>query len=66
MYACVGVCVCMCVYIYIYIYIYMCVCVCVCVCVCDPGDQVQSQVKSYQKLKKWYLIPLCLTLCIIR
>ena len=27
---------------------------------------VQSQVKSYQRLKKWYLIPLFLTLSIIR
>ena len=28
--------------------------------------RVQSQVKLYQKLKKWYLIPPCLTLSIIR
>ena len=27
---------------------------------------VQSQVKSYQRLKKWYLMPLCLTLSIIK
>ena len=27
---------------------------------------VQSQVKSYQRLKKWYLMPPCLTLSIIR
>ena len=27
---------------------------------------VQSQVKSYQRLKKWYLIPACLTLSIMR
>ena len=27
---------------------------------------VQSQVESYQRLKKWYLMPLCLTLNIIR
>ena len=27
---------------------------------------VQSPVESYQKLKKWYLIPPCLTLSIIR
>ena len=27
---------------------------------------VQSQVESYQRLKKWYLILLCLTLSIIR
>ena len=30
----------------------------------DTG--VQSQVKSYQRLKKWYLMPPCLTLSIIR
>ena len=27
---------------------------------------VQSQVESYQRLKKWYLMPFCLTLSIIR
>ena len=27
---------------------------------------VQSQMKSYQRLKKWYLMPPCLTLSIIR
>ena len=27
---------------------------------------VQSQVESYQRVKKWYLMPPCLTLCIIR
>ena len=27
---------------------------------------VQSQVESYQRLKKWYLMPPCFTLCIIR
>ena len=27
---------------------------------------VQYQVESYQRLKKWYLIPPCLTLSIIR
>ena len=26
----------------------------------------QSQVKSYQRLKKWYLMPPCLTLSIVR
>ena len=31
-----------------------------------PGDQVQSQVESYQRLLKWYLIPPCLTLSNIR
>ena len=29
------------------------------------GPGVQSQVASYQRLKKWYLIPPCLTLSII-
>ena len=29
-----------------------------------PG--IESQVKSYQRLKKWFLIPPCLTLSIIR
>ena len=36
---------------------------------CLPMAQetrVQSQVESYQRLKKWYLIPPCLTLNIIR
>ena len=27
---------------------------------------VQSQIKSYQRLKKWYLMPPCLTLSIIK
>ena len=27
---------------------------------------VQSQVESYQRLKKWYLMPPCLTLSIVR
>ena len=27
---------------------------------------VQSQVESYQRLKKWYLMPSCLTLSVIR
>ena len=36
---------------------------------CLPMDWetgVQSQVESYPRLKKWYLIPPCLTLSIIR
>ena len=36
---------------------------------CSPmarGTGVQSQVELYQRLKKWYLIPPCLTLSIIR
>ena len=28
--------------------------------------RVQSQVESYQRLKKWYLMPPCFTLSIIR
>ena len=35
-------------------------------CVNSPGDRVQFQVESHQRLKKWYLIPHCLTLSIIR
>ena len=31
-----------------------------------PGDGVQSQVESYQRPQKWYLMPPCLTLSIIR
>ena len=27
---------------------------------------VQSRVESHQRIKKWYLMPHCLTLCIIR
>ena len=52
----------------------VCVCVCVCACVCVPAHfnkwvecspmvwetWVQSQVASYQRLYKWYLIPPCL------
>ena len=37
--------------------------------VCSPMVRetgVQFQVESYQRLKKWYLMPLCLTLSIIR
>ena len=30
------------------------------------GDRVQSQVESYQRLKKWYLMPPCVTPSIIR
>ena len=32
----------------------------------DRETRVQSQVESYQRLKKWYLIHPCLTLSIIR
>ena len=48
------------IYIYIYIYIER---------ECSPIARetwVQSQVESYQRLKKWYLMPPCLTLSIIR
>ena len=31
-----------------------------------PETEVQFQVESYQRLKKWYLMPPCLTLSIIR
>ena len=70
------------IYIYIYVCVSVCVCVCVCACVCvhlcvcvslwvvfSPMTQetrVQSQVESYQILTKWYFIPPCLTLSIIR
>ena len=69
------------IYIYIYIYVCVCVCVCVCDCVyikigslalwveCSHMIRetwVQSPVASYQKLKKWYLIPPCLKLSNIR
>ena len=36
---------------------------------CSPmvrETEVQSQVESHQRLKKWYLMPLCLALSIIR
>ena len=36
---------------------------------CSPMARetwVQSQVESYQRLKKWYFMPPCLTLSIIR
>ena len=59
----------LCVYIYIYIYIYMHVCVLALWVECLPMIRetvVQSQVKSYQRLKKWYLMPTCLTLSTIR
>ena len=32
----------------------------------DRQTGVHIQVESYQRLKKWYLIPPCLTLSIIR
>ena len=33
---------------------------------CSPKAWVRSQIKSYKRLKKWYLMPPCLTLSIIR
>ena len=63
-----GVCVCVCIYIYIYIYTHtgsLAQWI-----ECSPmfwETGVQSQVESYQRLfKKWYLVPPCLTLSIIR
>ena len=73
--------ICLRVYIYIYIYIYcrtnvLCVDGILRVFIyiyiereCSPMARetwVQSQVESYQRLKKWYLMPPCLTLSIIR
>ena len=31
-----------------------------------PGNRGQSQVESYQRLKKWYLMPPCLALSFIK
>ena len=58
--------------IYIYTYIYICTYTghwAIRVLECSPMARetwVQSQVESYQRLKKWYLMPPCLTLSIIR
>ena len=61
-----------------YIFVWGCIYTCTCVCIycwlaywleCSPmADEtgVQSQVESYKRLKKWYLMPPCLTLSIIR
>ena len=62
-----------------YIYIYVCVCECVYIYIyiywlneyvdCSPMVQetgVRSQVESYRRLKKWYLILPCLALRNIR
>ena len=66
-YLCLTLCVCVCVYewvsVCVYIYIY------ICQCLVSPMAWeiwVQSQVELYQRLKKWYLMPPCLTLSIIR
>ena len=76
-YMCVCVCVCVCVFVCVCVY----VCVCVCLVHCQIPSQwpkrvlyslghwetgIQSQVDSYQRLKKWYLMTPCLTLSIIR
>ena len=47
----------------LYIYIYSW---CICASPMAREIWVQSQVESYQRLKKWYLMPPCLTLSIIR
>ena len=31
-----------------------------------PKTRIQTQVDSYQRLKKWYLMPPCLTLSIMK
>ena len=39
------------------------------ICICSPlvwETGIQSLVESYQRLKKWYSMPVCLTLSIIR
>ena len=57
------------IYIYIYIYIYINVSSWAKWAQCLPMSQetgVQSQVESYQRLKKWYVIPPCITLSTIR
>ena len=51
---------------YEYIYKYICIGLTSRVFANGPKTRVQSQVKSYQRLKKWYLMPPCLTLSIIR
>ena len=50
------------IYIYIYIYIYICYRALAWLLECSS----MAQVESYQRLKKWYLMPPCLTLSIIR
>ena len=63
------------IYIYIFVYIYIYVCIyCICTYIymyvyISPMARetcVQSQVESYQRLLKWYLMPPCLTLSFIR
>ena len=56
----------MCVYIYIYIYIYIYFYDQLVLWAETQETRVQSHVKSYQRLKKWYLLPPCLILSIIR
>ena len=63
---------CMCVVIYMYmcnICVYVQIYMCICFKESSPmvrGTMVRSQVESYQRLKKWYLMPPCLILSIIR
>ena len=67
------------IYIYIYIYIYICIYIYIYIYIynrtlawwlkCSPvawETWVHSQVELYQRLKKWYLMPPCLALSIIR
>ena len=73
MYIFVCVCVCVCVLVG-FLYIHMCVSAFIDVCDWPNGEclpmiretGVLSQVKSYQRLKKWYLMLSYLTLTIIR
>ena len=51
---------------YINIVHYICMYVCGLAVRVFANGPVQSQVESYQRLKKWYLMPTCLTLSIIR
>ena len=55
-----------CCFIYIYIYVYQPIGIMVWVFANGPGTEVQSQVESYQRLKKWCLMLPCLTLNIIK
>ena len=68
-YFCVVISVCVCVYIYIYIYIYINAGSLIEWVECSVMAReigIQSQVESYQRLKKWYLMPLCLVLSVKR
>ena len=52
-------------YVLISFFFYLCIGMMVRVFANGPGDQGSTQVESYQRLKKWYLMPPCLTLSII-